>query len=125
MIPKSLEEVLPHMTNPVSPIQSNSDAVPTPVNARAFSYLLEGYKDREYIVRFFTEGFLTHFEGVDEELNSSNSKCSPLSIREKSTPGQYRLLHNLLYPYDDKSVDHNISDKNSSVKYSTLHARCS
>ncbi len=55
------------MTNPVSPIQSNYDAVPTPVNARAFSYLLEGYKDREYIVRGFTEGFLTHFEGVEEE----------------------------------------------------------
>ncbi len=68
VIPKSLEEVLPHMTNPVSPIQSNSDAVSTPVNARAFYYLLEGYKDREYIVRGFTEGFLTHFEGVEEEI---------------------------------------------------------
>ncbi len=68
VIPNSLDEVLPHITNPASHIQSDSDAVPTPVNARAFSYLLERYQDREYIVRRFTEGFLTHFEGVEEEL---------------------------------------------------------
>ncbi len=31
-------------------------------------------------------------------------KSRPLSLREKSTPGQFRLLHNLSYPYDDKLV---------------------
>ncbi len=35
-------------------------------------------------------------------------KSSALSLREKSTPGQFRLLHNLSYPYDGKSVNFNI-----------------
>ena len=34
-----------------------------------------------------------------------NFKCSPLALREKSTPGKFRLLHNLSYPYDLSSVN--------------------
>ena len=49
-------------------------------------------------------------------------KCSPLSLREKSTPGQYRLLHNLSYPYDEAntSVNGNIPRVLSSTKYATI-----
>lgn len=149
MVQESLPKGHPHQ----STIHNN--ALPTPVNVRSFSYLLEGYKHRDYIVKRFSDGFITHFEGQEEELESSNSraallnpdtveakiqkelemrriagpfkeppfknfKCSPLSIREKSTPGQYRLLHNLSYPYDDKLVNHNIPTEHSKVKYATL-----
>ncbi len=50
-------------------------------------------------------------------------KCqiSPVSLREKSTPGTYRLLHNLSYPYDELSVNYNISDQYKSVKYSSIN----
>ncbi len=49
-----------------------------------------------------------------------NFKCSPLSLQEKYTPGQYRLLHNLSYTYYDKSVNHNIPRQYTVVKYTTL-----
>ncbi len=92
VIPKSLEEVLPRKTNPVSPIQSNnSDALPTPVNARAFLYLLVGYKYREYIVRGFTEGFPIQFEGVEEELKLSNSNAALLNPDAVDTKLQKEL----------------------------------
>lgn len=47
-------------------------------------------------------------------------KCFPLSIREKSTPGKYRLLHNLSYPYDESSVNSNIAKSDSTVQYITI-----
>ena len=47
-------------------------------------------------------------------------KCSPLSLREKSTPGKYRLLHDYSYPYDDTSVNANIPESASKVKYAVL-----
>ena len=49
-----------------------------------------------------------------------NFKCSPLSLKEKSTPGQYRLLHNLSYPHDSTSVNHNIPRDLCSTNYKTL-----
>ena len=50
----------------------------------------------------------------------NNFKISPLSLREKSTPGKYRLLHNLSYPYDQNSVNLGIPQKYKSVKYATV-----
>ena len=47
-------------------------------------------------------------------------KCSPLSLREKSTPGKYRLLHDYSFPYDDTSVNANIPESATKVKYATL-----
>lgn len=47
----------------------------------------------------------------------ANFKVSPLSLREKDTPGEYRLLHNLSHPYDDTAVNTNISHQNSTVQY--------
>lgn len=49
-----------------------------------------------------------------------NFKSSPLALREKSTPGKYRLLHNLSYPYDDQSVNFNIPRHYTTVKYQTI-----
>ncbi len=47
-------------------------------------------------------------------------KCSPLSIHEKQKKGHYRLSHNLRYPYDQPSVNHNITKANKTVHYSTV-----
>lgn len=48
-------------------------------------------------------------------------KCSPLALREKSTPGKYRLLHNLSFPYDLSSVNLNIPDSAAHVSYASLN----
>lgn len=50
-----------------------------------------------------------------------NFKCSPLALREKSTAGKYRLLHNLSFPYNSKSVNLNIPDSAAKVTYASLH----
>ena len=50
-----------------------------------------------------------------------NFKSFPLAIKEKKNTGKYRLLHNLSYPYDDRSVNFNISHENSTVKYAKIH----
>ena len=47
-------------------------------------------------------------------------KCSPLSLREKSTPGKFRLLHNLSYPYNESAVNFNIPDEAAKLKYSSI-----
>ncbi len=47
-------------------------------------------------------------------------KVSPLTLRPKSTPGQYRLIHNLSAPYDGTSVNDNIADACKSVQYQSL-----
>lgn len=49
-----------------------------------------------------------------------NFKTSPLALREKSTPGKYRLLHNLSYPYDLSSVNFNIPKSHSTVQYQNI-----
>ena len=46
---------------------------------------------------------------------------SPLNIREKKTPGKYRLLHNLSYPYDGTSINANIPQNCKKVTYSTVN----
>ena len=50
-----------------------------------------------------------------------NFICSPLSLREKSTPGSYRLLHNLSFPYDARAVNHNIPQDFSSLQYASVY----
>ena len=58
--------------------------------------------------------------GPFDEPPFVNFKCCPLALREKSTKGKYRLLHNLSYPYDVTSVNLNIPDSKAKVKYATL-----
>ena len=130
-------------------------AVDTPVSPARLASLLEGYINKDYIIRGITEGFMLHFQGQQQPLSSRNSysvtqnsqivkqklqtelalgriagpfskppfpnfKSSPLALREKSTPGKYRLLHNLSYPYDSSSVNHNIPRTQSSVQYQNI-----
>ena len=47
-------------------------------------------------------------------------QISPLNVREKSTPGKYRLIHDLSYPYNDESINSKIPDHLKSVKYSSV-----
>ncbi len=42
---------------------------------------------------------------------------SPLTLRAKSTPGKFRLIHNLSAPYDSTSINDNIPDTNKTVHY--------
>jgi len=48
-------------------------------------------------------------------------QVSPVSLRNKSTPGEYRLLHNLSHPHDGSSVNDNINDICKSVKYASIN----
>ncbi len=45
-------------------------------------------------------------------------KCCTLSVREKSTPATYRLLHNLSAPYDERAVNYNIPHELKELKNS-------
>ena len=63
---------------------------------------------------------LGRIQGPFTEPPFVNFICSPLALREKSTKGKYRLLHNLSFPYDERSVNFNIPDSKSKVTYSTL-----
>ena len=63
---------------------------------------------------------LGRISGPFENKPLANFKCSPLAVREKQDTGKYRLLHNLSYPYDEKSVNFNISKDNSTVSYATI-----
>lgn len=49
-----------------------------------------------------------------------NFKVSPLALREKSTPGKFRLLHNLSFPYDQRSVNLNIPEDNIKLAYASV-----
>ena len=63
---------------------------------------------------------LGRIDGPFQQPPFANLKSSPLSLREKSTPGKFRLLHNLSYPYDSRSVNHNISKADSTVQYASI-----
>jgi len=45
---------------------------------------------------------------------------SPLNIRPKKDPNKFRLLHNLSHPYDGRSINATIPEKNKTVKYSSV-----
>ncbi len=68
-----------------------------------------------------TEVALGRVAGPFSEPPFSNFQISPVNLREKSTPGAFRLLHNLSYPYNEHSINSNISDDDKSVKYSSIH----
>ena len=60
---------------------------------------------------------LGRIAGPFNSIPFSNLKCIPLALRAKSTPGEFRLLHNLSYPYNELSVNLCIPDEQKSVKY--------
>ena len=45
---------------------------------------------------------------------------SPISLRPKKNPGEYRLIHDLSYPYDETSINFNIPPDKRHVKYSSV-----
>lgn len=50
-----------------------------------------------------------------------NFKISPISLREKSNPGNFRLIHNLSHPHDGSSINENIEEACKTVKYSGIN----
>ncbi len=63
---------------------------------------------------------LNRFQGPFAEPPFPQMHISPLSLHEKSTPGEYRLLHNLSYPYDQRSVNLAIPVSEKTVTYETI-----
>ena len=69
---------------------------------------------------------------LQEELESGRIKgpfktppfeqyhVSPLKLVPKKTPGKFRLIHNLSFPYDHNSVNASIDHAHSTVQYSSI-----
>ena len=66
------------------------------------------------------ETSLGRFAGPFNEPPVSNFKVTPLALREKKDLNKYRLLHNLSFPHDHRSVNLNIPLSASRVSYSLL-----
>ena len=45
---------------------------------------------------------------------------SPLGLRAKKNPGEYRVIHDLSYPYDDTSVNSSIPREFATIQYSSI-----
>ena len=58
--------------------------------------------------------------GPFKQAPFSNFHVSPLGLREKSTPGRYRLIHDLSYPYTKDSVNGSIPRDLASVSYADV-----
>ena len=70
--------------------------------------------------KVLAEVALGRIAGPFTDIPLPNFKCSPLSLREKSTPGKFRLLHNLSYPYDARAVNFNIPPEASHLQYASI-----
>ena len=46
---------------------------------------------------------------------------SPIKLTEKSVKGTFRMIHNLSWPYDETSINSQISDDSKTVKYSNVN----
>ena len=49
-----------------------------------------------------------------------NFNISPISLREKSTKGKFRMIHNLSYPHNDESINANVDCDMKTVQYSNI-----
>ena len=47
-------------------------------------------------------------------------KISPVSLREKSMPGQFRMIHNLSHPHNGSSINANIETIYKSVQHTSI-----
>ena len=68
-----------------------------------------------------TELSLNRIAGPFENPPLVSFKVSPLALREKADTGKFRLLHNLSYPYNEDSVNSNIPESCSKVKYESIN----
>ena len=58
--------------------------------------------------------------GPFDEPPFPNLRVSPIKVAPKKTPGEYRFIHNLSYPYDEEAVNTSIPRYKVSVQYSTV-----
>ena len=58
--------------------------------------------------------------GPFEEVPLPNLRVSPIKVAPKKTPGEFRFIHNLSYPYDEEAVNICIPRDKVSVQYSTV-----
>lgn len=63
---------------------------------------------------------LGHIAGPYDTPPFPTLKSSPLALKEKSEKGKFCLLHKLSYPYDHRSVNHNIKQEHATVQYATI-----
>ena len=64
---------------------------------------------------------LGRFEGPFTQLPFQKCHVSPLSLREKTMAGTYRLIHDLCFLYDGSSlVNDGIPENNTVVRYATV-----
>ena len=63
---------------------------------------------------------LGRFSGPFQVPPYTSFIISPLGLREKKTPGEYRVIHNLSHPYDETSVNHNIPKESAKVQYASI-----
>ena len=74
----------------------------------------------EAVEKNIEETSLCRFAGPFNEPPFSNFKVTPLALREKKESSKYRLLHNLSFQYDHRSVNLNMSQSACRVSYSLL-----
>ena len=58
--------------------------------------------------------------GPFDEPPFPNLRVSPIKVAPKKTPGDYRFINNLSYPYDEEAVNTSIPRYKVSVQYSTV-----
>ena len=58
--------------------------------------------------------------GPFDDAPFPNLRVSPIKVAPKKTPGDFRFIHNLSYPYDEEAVNTSIPRLRVSVQYSTL-----
>ncbi len=63
---------------------------------------------------------LNRMEGPFDSPPFKHFHISPLTIRPKPTPGEYRLIHNLSAPYDITAVNEGIPKSFKSVQYESV-----
>ena len=59
--------------------------------------------------------------GPFDDVQFENFQVSALALRPKKTPGEFRLLHNLSYPYNETSINAQISAEDKHVKYASIN----
>ena len=63
---------------------------------------------------------LGRFSGPYDVSPYDDYVVSPLGVREKKTPGEFRIIHNLSYPYDDTSVNAAVPRHCATVNYASI-----
>ncbi len=58
--------------------------------------------------------------GPYDSLPFEHLHLSPIALRPKSSPGKFRLIHNLSAPYDFTSINANIPQSDRSVSYESI-----